>query len=352
MIRLLSMNDTNNIVLSYFEKGKSYSSSEIHARSGRKTSLVTIKRSLSNLLAAGYLARIGAGRSIRYTLERKGLLLRTFDVDTYLGKPQQDRIMQTGYNHHLFELPPVTMVGEQENEQLDSATESYRNKANENSDVRKRELERFVVEMSWKSARIEGNTYTLLDTEQLLLYGIKSPKNTEFEVQMLLGQKAAFTFVYENLELWHEPSVSAIEKIQELAVSELGVARNLRQTVVGITGTEYVPLGNAFQIREALEQLLVYVNAIDSVYEKALMVVLGMSYIQPFADGNKRTARLLANGVLLANGYAPISYRAVDETAYKEATLIFYEQNSIVPFKQLFIDQYIYSATHYNIAAM
>ena len=81
-----------------------------------------------------------------------------------------------------------------------------------------------------------------------------------------------------------------------------------------------------------------------------LMAVLGLSYLQPFEDGNKRTARVFANSLLLRAGCAPLSYRSVDEREYKEATLIFYEQNSIRAFRELFVEQYVYSATHYNIA--
>lgn len=346
----MHMNDTIKTLLSYFERGASYSSSELHAKVQSKVSLVTVKRSVSELYRLGYLSRAGAGRSVLYTLTRKGLLLRSYDTAEYLAQPQQERIAQKEFNYDLFELPPATTLTDDELLRLQKATQDFRQKSHENVAIRKRELERFMVEMSWKSARIEGNTYTLLDTEQLLLYGVKSGKNTEFEAQMLLNQKAAFTFVYEHADLWREVSVAAIEKVHELVIEKLGVDRNLRQTTVGITGTDYVPLGNAFQIREALERLLAYVHATRDIYEKALMLVLGLSYIQPFADGNKRTSRMVANGILLAYGYAPISYRAVDETAYKEATLIFYEQNSIVPFKQLFVEHYIYSATHYNIA--
>ena len=92
-----------------------------------------------------------------------------------------------------------------------------------------------------------------------------------------------------------------------------------------------------------------YIKRIENIYEKALFTILGISYIQPFSDGNKRTSRLIANAILLAHNYAPISYRSVNEQKYKEACLVFYEQNSVVPFRELFVEQYVYSATHYNL---
>jgi Fic family protein len=135
-------------------------------------------------------------------------------------------------------------------------------------------------------------------------------------------------------------------------VEKLGVTQNLRKTIVGITGTNYRPLESEFQIRDALGLLFDNIASANNVYERALWSVLGLSYIQPFVDGNKRTSRLLSNAILLAENYAPISYRSVNERAYKEACLVFYEQNSIEPFKKLFIDQYVFAANNYNTAEL
>ena len=93
-----------------------------------------------------------------------------------------------------------------------------------------------------------------------------------------------------------------------------------------------------------------YIERTENIYEKALLTILGISYIQPFSDGNKRTSRLIANAILLAHNYAPISYRSVNEQKYKEACLVFYEQNSVVDFKKLFIEQYVFAANNYNVA--
>ena len=89
------------------------------------------------------------------------------------------------------------------------------------------------------------------------------------------------------------------------------------------------------------------VSRMETSYSKALLALLGISYIQPFEDGNKRTARLMANALLLAHGLAPISYRSIDENDYRESMLVFYELNSVVPFKTIFIDQYVFAARNY-----
>ena len=83
------------------------------------------------------------------------------------------------------------------------------------------------------------------------------------------------------------------------------------------------------------------------MFEKALLALLLISYIQPFTDGNKRTSRLVSNGILLAYGYCPLSFRTVDSMDYKKAMLVFYEQNNIVPFKEIFVSQYQFAVGEY-----
>jgi hypothetical protein len=347
------MNDTNipMQLLKIFSKDTSLGSSEVAELSPAKQSLVTVKRQLSVLKKAGYLEQTGAGRSVKYSLSKRGWLLKPLDITGYLKQDPDARIDYLHFQRDVFESPYVELFTRDELNQLEEATLQYRKNATKNNlEVNKKELMRFIVEFSWKTSQIEGNTYDLLSTERLLLFGEKSPANTEYEAQMIINQKEALEFVLANLDLWDNPQLSSLEELHAYVAYKLGIAKNLRKTIVGVTGTGYRPLENEFQIREALELLFGYLAHTNNIYEKALMGILGMSYIQPFVDGNKRTSRLLGNAVLLSENYAPISYRSVDERSYKEACLVFYEQNSIVPFKQLFVEQYIFAANNYNTA--
>jgi Fic family protein len=348
------MNDTNisSDVLSLFTRDAQLSSSEAAALAPNKQSLVTIKRQLSTLLKAGYLEQSGAGRSVKYALTKKGWLLRPIGVQEYLKQGPDVRLKTNHFQFDVLEPPYVPLFTADELVQLGAATKSYRNNAVSSDPIaRKKELMRFIVEFSWKTSQIEGNTYDLISTERLLLYGEKSPTNTEFEAQMILNQKEALEFILDNEELWEAPKISSLEMLHTLVGKNLDISRNLRKTIVGITGTNYRPLESEFQIRDALGLLFEAIAKSNNIYEKALWGVLGLSYIQPFVDGNKRTSRLLANAILLAENYSPISYRSVDDRVYKEACLVFYEQNSIEPFKKLFIEQYVFAANNYNIAS-
>ena len=142
-------------------------------------------------------------------------------------------------------------------------------------------------------------------------------------------------------------TVSIIEDIHSILIKELGISRNIRNSIVGITGTNYKPLDNDFQINEALEDMCIVVNEKENVFEKALLVLILISYIQPFADGNKRTARIISNAILMNNNFCPISFRTVDSIDYKKAMLVFYEQNNINTFKEIFINQFEFAVGTY-----
>jgi len=210
-----------------------------------------------------------------------------------------------------------------------------------------KEIERLAIDLSWKSSQIEGNTYTLLETERLLKDKETAAGRSKDEAVMLLNHKEAIDFVVNNPEYLQELSVRRIEDIHSLLVRELGIDRNLRRTRVGITGTNYRPLDNEFQIREAFGEMCNLINTKTNVFDKALLALVLISYIQGFSDGNKRTARITSNALLIAHDSCPLSFRTVDSLDYKKAMLVFYERNNITPFKRIFIDQFAFAVKTY-----
>jgi Fic family protein len=130
-------------------------------------------------------------------------------------------------------------------------------------------------------------------------------------------------------------------------VKDLSISPGIREQAVGITGTVYKPLDNRWQVHEALEKLAEAINKSEYPLEKALVANAMISYIQPFSDGNKRTGRMLANAILLAHDFFPLSYRSVDEEIYKKALILFYEQMSIYHLKEIFLSQYRFALDTY-----
>ena len=315
-------------------------------------SSATVRRYLTELVDQGFLEKEGENKGVRYALTDRSRLFMPFTLGDYFTRDDSERNAQTSYNFSIFPvMRDVPLLDSEQLSALQDATETFRSNGRGMSEsLRQKELERFVVEFSWKSSKIEGNTYTLLDTEFLLRNGIEAAGKSKFEARMIINHKNAYTFATDSMRQKINIDVAYVEQLHRLVTDGLGVDQGVRNRIVGISGSLYSPLSIQQQLREELSVLMQVINEKEDPYEKALIAVLGLSYLQPFEDGNKRTARVLANSLLIRAELAPLSYRSIDERDYKEATLIFYEQNSIQPFRDIFVDQYIYSATHYNIS--
>lgn len=277
-------------------------------------------------------------------------LFQPIDLNAYFGKEIDERQIHESYNFDLIEktLSGVALFTRSEITYLDARQKVFAENLSKLSAAQyRKEMERLGVDLSWKSSQIEGNTYSLLETERLLLEKETAAGKSKDEAVMLLNHKDALDFILDNPDYLSELTVAKIETIHSILVKELAVDRNIRTRRVGITGTNYRPLDNEFQIREALEQTCRLINDKTCVFEKALLILLLISYIQPFNDGNKRTARIVGNAMLIANGYCPLSFRTVDSIEYKKAMLLFYERNNISAFKQIFIEQFAFAVDTY-----
>lgn len=311
---------------------------------------VTIRRDLRSLVESGFLERHGAGRSTSYQITTKGRVFMPLDAKEYFKAPPDARIKPTKYDFNFFSQLGFPIFTPNELNILNASTDDYLRKQQHGSSIAsKKELQRFVIELAWKSSSIEGNTYDLLATERLLVNGIKAPGHSTEEATMILNHKLAFDHIFTDRDQFKTLRSTNIEDVHELLVQGLGVHRGVRKTLVGITGTAYRPLDNAFQIQEALADLCQCVNRVSNPFDKALVALSGLAYLQAFEDGNKRTSRLIANAVLLASNLAPLSYRSVVDSDYRDAILVFYELRSLEPLKRIFIEQYQFSAEHYSI---
>lgn len=310
----------------------------------------TLKRIIADCVQKGDIIVEGKGKATRYSLSAQAHLMMPLNIDTYFANDVDKRVVQQSFNFRLIcdILPSVTLFTAEEKERLNVAHKTFLDNMSTLSDVEyRKEMERLGVDLSWKSSQIEGNTYSLLETERLLKEKETAQGKTKEEAVMLLNHKDALDFILDNPDYLKELSVRRIEDIHSILTKELGVGSGIRKRRVGITGTNYRPLDNEFQIREALEDTCRLINGKEDAFEKALLALVLLSYIQPFTDGNKRTARISSNAILMAWGYCPLSFRTVDSIDYKKAMLMFYEQNNIAAFKQIFIEQYEFAVKNY-----
>ena len=310
----------------------------------------TLKRLIAAGIGVGDIVVDGKARATRYSLSNRAHLLMPLNLDTYFANDIDQRQVQTGFNFDLItqQLPEVSLFSKEETEHLQSLQKVFSSHVDNMSECEyRKEMERLGIDLSWKSSQIEGNTYSLLETERLLRESKTADGKTKEEAVMLLNHKDALRFVLDNPDYLQTLTISHIEDIHSILTKELSVDTGLRHRRVGITGTNYHPLDNEFQIREAMYATCDLINSKSNVFEKALLALLLLSYIQPFMDGNKRTARITSNALLIANGYCPLSFRTVDSIDYKKAMLIFYEQNNLHAFKQIFISQFEFAVSEY-----
>lgn len=312
-----------------------------------EVSLATVKRIINELAGSLYIYAEGKARATRYYASA---LFTPVDLAEYYSKEVDERDVQTSYNFELIPhvLSKVSLFSEEEMKELNALQTQFSiNFSTLSEEHKRREMERFGIDLSWKSSQIEGSSYSLLETERLLKEKQTAAGKTKEEAIMLLNHKDALDFIVANPNYLQHLTISRIEDIHSLLIKELGVDRNIRTRRVGITGTNYRPIDNELQIREALQQTYDLVNSRGNVFEKALYILVLLSYIQAFNDGNKRIARITSNAILIANGYCPISFRTVDSIDYKKAMLLFYEQNNISAFKQIFIEQFRFAVNTY-----
>lgn len=337
-------------IIEFVKQNGPCSSKEIFDGLGESFSYATLKRILTGLISDNYLLSTGQGKGTKYLLSPAWELISPVDIESYYEKEIDERQIIENFNLEVITnvLMKFNSFTVSELEKLELLQKEYKKNIAELSESEyNKELERLAIDLSWKSSQIEGNTYTLLETERLLREKETASGKTKEEAVMLLNHKDALDFIIEHKDYLSPLTVSKIEDIHSILTKELAVERNLRKRRVGISGTNYKPLDNEFLILEALENTCDVINKKENVFEKALLALVLISYIQPFMDGNKRTARIVSNAILMNNDYCPLSFRTVDSIDYKKAMLLFYEQNNISSFKQIFINQFAFAVKTY-----
>jgi Fic family protein len=337
-------------IIDFVKSTKECSSKEIFEGAKVSVSYATLKRILSKLITENYISSKGKGKGTRYFISPTYEVLQPIDIERYFEKEIDEREIKKDFNLSIITdiLSKHNVFNNKELIRLQGLQNIFKKNISQLTDNEyKIEFERLAIDLSWKSSQIEGNTYSLLETERLLKEKETASGKTKEEAIMLLNHKDALDFIIENPDYLNPLSVSIIEDIHSMLTKELAVERNLRKKRVGISGTNYRPLDNVFQITEALQNACIIINNKESVFEKALLALVLISYIQPFMDGNKRTARIVSNAILINEKHCPLSFRTVDSIEYKKAMLLFYEQNNISNFKDIFINQFEFAVNTY-----
>lgn len=210
---------------------------------------------------------------------------------------------------------------------------------------------RLLIDLSWNSSRLEGNTYSLLETERLLELGETAEGKDALETQMILNHKAAIELLVEQAEEVGFNRYTILNLHALLSDNLLGnpqACGRLRTIGVGIGGTVYHPLEVPQLIEECFQQILDTAAAIKDPFEQAFFVMVHLPYLQPFEDVNKRVSRLAANLPLIRLNLCPLSFVDVPERAYVEGILGVYELNRIELLRDVFVWAYERSCARYS----
>ncbi len=337
-------------ILEFVKLNPSISSKEIFDGLDIEIGYATVKRILSKLIEENLISITGKGKGRKYLVSSAYNLFYPINLNSYFEKEIDERKILDSFNFNLIKntLNKVNIFTTEELKTLQGLQKKYKENISNLSKIEyNNELERLAIDLSWKSSQIEGNTYSLLETERLLREKETASGKSKDDAIMLLNHKKALDFIINDKNYIISLMTSRIEDIHSLLIKDLGIERNIRKRRVGISGTNYKPLDNEYQIKEALADMCNLVNDKENVFEKALLTLVLLSYIQAFGDGNKRTARIISNAILINNNYCPISFRTIDSIEYKKAMLLFYEQNNITAFKTIFINQFEFAVNTY-----
>ena len=212
-------------------------------------------------------------------------------------------------------------------------------------------LNRLLIDLSWSSSRLEGNTYSLLDTRELIERGTAAPGKDAKETQMILNHKAAIELLVESAEEVGVNRYTVTNLHALLADNLLDDPRNagrIRETPIAIGASNYIPTAIPQLIEELFARLLDVGAAIRDPFEQSFFLLVQIPYLQPFVDVNKRTSRLASNIPLIKQNLAPLSFIDVPEQIYIDGLIGIYELNRMELLRDVYLWAYERSARQYK----
>ena len=211
-------------------------------------------------------------------------------------------------------------------------------------------LGRLLIDLSWASSHLEGNTYSLLETERLIAFGQAAEGKNTFETQMILNHKQAIEFLVESVGELGFDAYSILNLhalLSDNLLANPAAGGRIRQIPVGIGRSVYTPLATPQLLEEYFQRCLEIASGIDDPFEQSFFALVHLSYLQAFEDVNKRVARLAANIPLIKHNLCPLSFIDVPTQTYVEGLLGVYELNRIELLRDLYVWGYERSVKRY-----
>ena len=212
--------------------------------------------------------------------------------------------------------------------------------------------QRLLIDLAYNSSRLEGNTYSKLDTQKLVEEGISAEGKVYEETVMIMNHKEAILFLVENaqeIELNSFTVFNLHNLLSQDLLANLEACGNIRTIEVDIGKSAYKPIANPHVLKELLELILLKARKIEDPFEQSFFLLVHLSYLQAFEDVNKRTSRLSCNIPFIRQNLCPLSFTEVSRDDYTAALLAIYEKNEIKPMLDLFCWAYVRSCKQYGV---
>ena len=340
------MRVTDQTILDYIAAHTGAGREDIRKDVAPDVSETTMWRTLKRLTDEGKLTVAGKARATGYTIAGSAL------VRAYLQTPYNRRPPKT-YNNEFLDgyVPDRTFyLTTPDREHLHEAGRPAGPPLPAGTYAR-RILERLLVDLSWASSRMEGNTYSILETEQLVRFGEEATGKDRKEAVMILNHKEAIQYVVDNIGAIgiNRRDICNIHALLSdgLLIDPAMVGR-LRRLPAGISHSSYTPLKDEFAIEEEFRIIIEKAGAITDPFEQSFFLLVHIPYLQAFDDVNKRTSRIASNIPLLKADLAPMSFITMDDGTYINGLIGIYEINNVSLLREVYINAYLASAENYK----
>jgi hypothetical protein len=326
----------------------------------------TLQRRLAELQSQQVVMTAGTGKSTVYILLNKKeapaqkapaeisqipLSKEGEDVLKFVTRPAEQRTPVPFHREFLENYEPnkTTYLSAKEKSAL--AELSKTNEINHPAGTyAKKVLNRLLIDLSWNSSRLEGNTYSLLDTERLIDAGREAENKPATDAQMILNHKDAIEFIVnhaEEIRFDKYTILSLHSLLSDNLLPNPAASGRLRDHAVGIYDSVYSPPALPQVIDEMFAMVLSKASAIEDPFEQAFFIMVQLPYLQPFDDVNKRVSRIAANIPLVKRNLSPLSFVDVPGSLYISGLLGVYELNRVELLKDVFMWAYERSAKRY-----
>jgi hypothetical protein len=307
----------------------------------------TVWRALNRLVDEGRLEVSGKARSTGYSIAGAAV------VRAHLATPYNRRLPVSYRKEWLDAYVPNKSfyLSQHDRARLHEAGQPV-GVSMEAGTYARRILERLLVDLSWASSRMEGNTYDILQTEKLIRFGEEALGKDRKEALMILNHKEAIEFIVNNLD---EVTLRRVDLfgihalLSDGLLVDPGMAGRLRSGAVGISYSSYKPLDDARLIDEEFDIMLAKARQITDPFEQSFFLLVHIPYLQAFVDVNKRTSRVASNIPLLKADLAPMSFLTMDDADYIDGLIGLYELNNVALLRDVYIDAYLASADKYRV---